>query len=309
MGLQRPPLGADDLAGLVYIDGGSGPSRVPARRPRPARMQALDVPNAVTVVARSAGSSRPLRPRVQRDRISRRVARPQCSRHWARRPGLLPKDLVPPVRVTNAAEYGYALNCRDFTARACSPGSATSAPGLTTTGALRGWNGAGAATPITGFETMFSGAGMHGRRRHRVVLPAAADRRHAGRRQRQRYPAQSRPRSRPTMGHDLPKSSPDLRLWRAPRRRGSARGAIFARPAVRDTHEEPDIGELGRAPTRTMTRRACTEQRLLQRARAVPEEGRVDDERAFFIALRSTGPRDPAEPRRPSAPTPGRARH
>ncbi len=66
---------------------------------------------------------------------------------------------MPSVPVTNVGQYGYALNA------ATSPESLLAAQahlgtGLTTTGPVYGWNGAGALTPITRFATMFSGYPM-----------------------------------------------------------------------------------------------------------------------------------------------------
>jgi hypothetical protein len=73
--------------------------------------------------------------------------------------GLLPSDIVPPARVTNLGQYGYALNA------STSPPSLLAAQahlgaGLTARGPIRGWNGAGALTPIKRFATMFSGYPM-----------------------------------------------------------------------------------------------------------------------------------------------------
>jgi hypothetical protein len=74
--------------------------------------------------------------------------------------GLLPKNIVPSVRVTNVGQYGYALNV------ATSPPSLAAAQahlgtGITTSGPVHGWDGTGALTPITRYTTMFSGAGMN----------------------------------------------------------------------------------------------------------------------------------------------------
>ncbi len=80
--------------------------------------------------------------------------------------------LTPSVPVTNLAQFGYALNV------GTSPMSLLAAQahlgrGISPAGPLHGWDGAGALTPITRFATMFSGLGVAGRRRHRVVLPGA----------------------------------------------------------------------------------------------------------------------------------------
>src|SRR5208283_3592196 len=60
--------------------------------------------------------------------------------------GLLPKDIVPPVPVTNVGQYGYALNV------ATSPPSLVAAQahlgaGLSAAGPPYGWNSTGALTP------------------------------------------------------------------------------------------------------------------------------------------------------------------
>jgi hypothetical protein len=69
---------------------------------------------------------------------------------------LLPSDLKPSVRVTNEAQYGYALNYKT------SPAGLIAAQGHLGTGisshkigGAHTWNGAGALTPITRFATMF----------------------------------------------------------------------------------------------------------------------------------------------------------
>jgi hypothetical protein len=73
--------------------------------------------------------------------------------------GLLPADIVPPVRVTNAGQYGYALNV------ATSPPSLEAAQahlgeGVSATVPVHGWDGTGALTPIERYTTMFSGVGV-----------------------------------------------------------------------------------------------------------------------------------------------------
>ena len=75
--------------------------------------------------------------------------------------GLLPADIVPPVRVTNLGQYGYALNV------ATSPPSLVAAQahlgtGSAEQGPVHGWNGSGAITPIKRFAAMFSGACVRG---------------------------------------------------------------------------------------------------------------------------------------------------
>src|SRR5205823_2643302 len=71
---------------------------------------------------------------------------------------LLPAYLKPPVRVTNLAQYGYALDVKT------SPRSLRLAQAhlgrLATSGSPRGWVRAGALTPIQRYAQMFAGAGL-----------------------------------------------------------------------------------------------------------------------------------------------------
>jgi hypothetical protein len=73
---------------------------------------------------------------------------------------LLPANLKPPVRVTNLAQYGYALDTET------SPPALRAAQAhlghLAASGDPRGWDQAGEITPIQRFAQMFSGTGLHG---------------------------------------------------------------------------------------------------------------------------------------------------
>ena len=116
--------------------------------------------------------------------------------------GLLPADIVPPVRVSNIGQYGYALNVTT------SPASLAAAQGhlgegLASKGPVHGWNGAGALTPISRFATMFSGSGVKDADGTEWYFPqrltddtAAVDDGNAN-------PAQSVLDVNATMGHDL----------------------------------------------------------------------------------------------------------
>ena len=148
--------GADALAGLVYIDGGSARARSassrPPRRCRPSTCRASPpgwlsegsphhMPDCSTPSGSLAALLFPNQPSLG-----------QSS-------GLLPSDIVPAARVTNLGQYGYALNA------STSPPSLLAAQahlgqGLTASGPIRGWNGTGALTPIKRFATMFSGYPM-----------------------------------------------------------------------------------------------------------------------------------------------------
>ena len=119
--------------------------------------------------------------------------------------GLLPADIVPPVRVTNLGQYGYALNA------STSPASLLAAQahlgqGVASKGPIHGWNGTGALTPIKRFATMFSGAGIQNADGTEWYFPqrltddtGAVDNGNAN-------PAQSVLDVDATMGHSLPKN-------------------------------------------------------------------------------------------------------
>jgi pimeloyl-ACP methyl ester carboxylesterase len=149
--------GADELAGLVYIDGGSFGSESAATAQ--AALTGLDAPSASpwlnfggipapdAGIFSSTGSLAALEfPNMQ---------------SLGQTSGLLtPFHLTPAVPVTNLAQYGYALNVPT------SPPSLIAAQahlgaGIDTTGSPPfGWNGAGALTPIKRFAQMFSGNGI-----------------------------------------------------------------------------------------------------------------------------------------------------
>jgi pimeloyl-ACP methyl ester carboxylesterase len=149
--------GADDLAGLVYIDGGSGPSAMSAHDATN-ELQALNAPN-VSPWLSFGGIAAPFTGLYNGSGSAAALLDPnEPSR--GQTSGLLPKNIVPPVRVTNVGQYGYALNV------ATSPPSLAAAQahlgtGITASGPVHGWDGTGALTPITRYTTMFSGAGMN----------------------------------------------------------------------------------------------------------------------------------------------------
>ncbi len=147
--------GARDLAGLVYIDGGSGPTSVTAEQATKS-LKTLQtsspwlsfggIPAPLAGLFNSTGSLGALL-----DPNS-----PSIGQAWP----LLPAYLKPPVRVTNLAEYGYALDTKT------SPPSLIAAQGhlgqLAPSGNPRGWVRAGAITPIRRFADMFAGTGLKG---------------------------------------------------------------------------------------------------------------------------------------------------
>ncbi|MGH8996272.1 MAG: hypothetical protein ACRDYB_09640 [Acidimicrobiales bacterium] len=147
--------GADQLAGLVYIDGSSDTTPETSAQAT-AALAGLDAPTATPWLA-FGGIAAPYAGIYNATGSSAALLDPNGP-SLGQSSGLLPADLVPPIPVTNVGQYGYALNA------ATSPPSLLAAQahlgtGLTPSG---GWNGAGARTPITRFETMFSGAPMLG---------------------------------------------------------------------------------------------------------------------------------------------------
>lgn len=194
--------GADDLAGLVYIDGGSLPSALSAQQATQ-ELQSLEAPGANPWLAfggivapysglfNATGSLTALL-------YPNEIALGQSS-------GILPSDIVPSVPATNLAQYGYALNA------ATSPSSLLAAQahlgkGITARGPVHGWDSTGALTPIKRFATMFSGYPMENVDGTEWYFPqrltddtGAVDNGNAN-------PAQSVLDVDATMGRDLPRS-------------------------------------------------------------------------------------------------------
>jgi hypothetical protein len=190
--------GAKDLDGLVFIDGGSGPTPVTAAQAT-ASLQALQtatpwltfggIPAPFTGLFNATGALGAL---LDPDA-------PSLGQAWP----LLPANLKPPIPVTNLGQYGYALDTE------------TSPPGLiaaqahlghlAASGDPRGWDQAGEITPIQRFAEMFSGMGLLGLdgtawyHPQRLTIDSGAVA--AG----NANPAQAVLDVRATHGHDLPK--------------------------------------------------------------------------------------------------------
>jgi pimeloyl-ACP methyl ester carboxylesterase len=194
--------GADDLAGLVYIDGGSTTTPVSAAAATQT-LQSLNAPTASPWLA-FGGIAAPYAGVYEATGAASALQDPN-SPSLGQTSGLLPADIVPPQRVTNLGQYGYALNATT------SPSSLLAAQahlgqGLATKGPVYGWNSAGALTPINRFATMFSGAGIQNSDGTEWYFPqrltddtAAVDNGNAN-------PAQSVLDVNATMGHSLPKN-------------------------------------------------------------------------------------------------------
>jgi hypothetical protein len=150
--------GADDLTGLVYIDGGSLPP-VGADIAR-AELRGLDssgsspwltfggIPAPFAGLFSATGSLAAL---IDPDSPS-----------VGQSSGLLSAfHLTPDVPVTNLAQFGYALNVGTSPA-ALLAAQAHLGRGVSPIGPLHDWDGAGALTPISRFARMFAGFGLDG---------------------------------------------------------------------------------------------------------------------------------------------------
>jgi len=194
--------GADELAGLVYIDGGSSATPVSAQAATQT-LQALDAPGASPWLA-FGGIAAPYAGLFEASGAASALLDPNAA-SLGQTSGLLPTDIVPSVPVTNLGQYGYALNA------STSPSSLLAAQahlgqGIASQGPIHGWNGSGALTPIDRFATMFSGEGIQNANGTEWYFPqrltddtAAVDNGNAN-------PAQSVLGVDATMGHSLPKN-------------------------------------------------------------------------------------------------------
>lgn len=149
--------GASDLAGLVFIDGASfrAESAADARK----ALQALDTSSDTPWLV-FGGFPAPFAGLFNVTGSLGALIDPNTPSIGQEFP-LLPSYLKPPVRVTNLAQYGYALNV------GTSPDSLAAAQahlgkGISskTINGAHTWDGTGALTPITRFATMFSGMGI-----------------------------------------------------------------------------------------------------------------------------------------------------
>ncbi len=205
--------GADQLAGLVYIDGSSAPTPEAfstGQTPEPmtaARatqvLAGLDAPGASPWLS-FGGITAPYAGLFNATGSAAALLDPNTPSE-GQVSGLLPADIVPPVRVTNVGQYGYALNV------GTSPPSLAAAQGHLGTGVaaqgpIHGWDGTGALTPISRFATMFSGAGIQNTDGTEWYFPQRLTDDTAAVANGNANPAQSVLDVPSTMGHDLPHS-------------------------------------------------------------------------------------------------------
>jgi pimeloyl-ACP methyl ester carboxylesterase len=221
--------GADELAGLVYIDGGSDATPETSQAAI-AAVQAL-APATASPWLSFGGIPAPYAGIFSATGSAAALLDPNAP-SLGETSGLLPADIVPSVPVTNVGQYGYALNA------ATSPSSLLAAQahlgtGLTITGTVHGWNGTGALTPIDRFATMFSGYPMLNVDGTEWFFPqrltddtGAVDNGNTN-------PAQSILDVHATMGHKLPK---DLKIYAFGARLGGAGVLQDARILAQQSH-------------------------------------------------------------------------
>jgi pimeloyl-ACP methyl ester carboxylesterase len=147
--------GAKGLAGLVFIDGGSSPTPVTREAAQQSLQEVLDPSKSPWLSF--GGIPAPLAGLfniVAATTVKLQPNAPSKLQDWA----LLPANLKPPVRTTALAGYAYSLDS------STSPPSLRAAQAhlghLAASGDPRGWDRAGALTPVQRFADMFSGTGL-----------------------------------------------------------------------------------------------------------------------------------------------------
>lgn len=218
--------GAKGLSGLVYIDGGSGPTPVSVAQAR----QSLGTLRSGTPWISFGGISTPFAGLFSSTGALGVLLDPNGPSLGQQFP-LLPAALKPPVRVTNEAQYGYALDVKT------SPPYLLAAQAhlgrLAASGDPRGWDTSGALTPIRRYAVMFSGWGLKGLdgvawyhpMRLTIDSGAVADG--------NANPAQKLLDVRATMGHRLPRT---LRIYAFGAALGGSRVLQAARALARQSH-------------------------------------------------------------------------
>jgi pimeloyl-ACP methyl ester carboxylesterase len=193
--------GADDLAGLVYIDGGS--FRTPVT-PQAATQELQNLRTGSPWLS-FGGIVAPLAGLFSATGSLSALIDPN-SPSIGQASGLLtPFHLTPPVRVTNIGQYGFALNVKT-SLRSLLAAQAHLGQGIATQGPVHGWNGSGALTPITRFATMFSGMGINDADGTEWYFPARLTGDAGAVADGNANPAQTVLDVKATLGHHLPKS-------------------------------------------------------------------------------------------------------
>jgi pimeloyl-ACP methyl ester carboxylesterase len=147
--------GAKGLDGLLLIDGGSGPTPVSTAEAR----KNLATVEGGTPWLQFGGIAAPFTG-LFNSTGSLGVLLDPNSPSVGQASGLLPANLVPTVPVTNAGQYGYALDT------ATSPAGLVAAQAhlghLAGTGNPKGWDDANELTPLKRYAEAFSGWGLKG---------------------------------------------------------------------------------------------------------------------------------------------------
>jgi pimeloyl-ACP methyl ester carboxylesterase len=218
--------GARGLSGLVFIDGGSSPTSMSATD---ATQRLKDLANASPWLT-FGGIPAPFTGLFNTSGSLSVILDPD-SPSLGQASGLLPANIVPPVPVTNAGQYGYALDTET------SPTGLVAAQAhlghLAASGDPRGWDDAGELTPLRRFAEMSSGWGPKGLDGtawyHPMRLTIDAGAVAAG----NRNPAQKVLDVPATHGRDLPKR---LRIYAFGAALGGTRVLDAARALAKQSH-------------------------------------------------------------------------
>ena len=147
--------GARDLAGLVYIDGGSNPTPISEAQ----ATQALANLRTATPWLAFGGIPSPFLGLFSAGGALLALTEPDNPSIGQAFP-LLPPNLKAPVRATNLAQFGYAVDTE--TAPPNLAAAQAHVGHLAASGDPRGWDQAGEISPIERYATMLSGGALPG---------------------------------------------------------------------------------------------------------------------------------------------------
>jgi hypothetical protein len=147
--------GAKDLSGLVFIDGGSNPTPASAQQAT-ASLQSLA---SSTPWLAFGGIPAPLLGLYSATGSTLATMDPNTASVLQTWPAL-PSYLKTAVRVTNEAGFGYAVDTK--TSPRSLAAAQVHAGQLAASGDPRGWDRAGAITPVQRWASMLSGSGIQG---------------------------------------------------------------------------------------------------------------------------------------------------
>jgi pimeloyl-ACP methyl ester carboxylesterase len=146
---------AQDVSGLVYIDGASNPTPI---TPEQAQQSLQELQNGSPWIA-FGGIPAPFLGIFSATGSTATVVAPtDPSLGWSF--PLLPANLKPPVQPTNEAQFAYAVDTE--TSPASLAAAQVHAGRLAASGSPRGWDRAGEITPIQRYADMLSGTGLTG---------------------------------------------------------------------------------------------------------------------------------------------------